>query len=953
MVFSGPLFSQEQVSDIETFGVVRQSDLTGRIGFAQFDDANYMLVENDSLTIYIWDNDEFKPFISVKGQGELIDLKDRDRSLMAIRDGKYYRYINNGIQIIDIATGDIDFDSTHTCEEFEKPLQVELVDSSIYLYFQDRNSEQYKLLNFATGALVDLGINRPEHQIGHLALITSDSAAVIKNLLTDEETEISIFPSGIAHRISSRIDTSFIIIDKEDKIWKLKYDEVPFLYDCPFFDVSIENITIKGDLLISTKASSFGDRVTCYVQNLNNCSFDLISSIRLEEYQHFLKTRFISNANCEPDFTVVNIDLVQTNSDGVTASRTIVIDHINNKFIESDDMVIEEGSPFRYDGNIYLHGLDFSFRGTNNLRVPISKVNPLVEESRQINSSSSQVVMGYPIDDFIICATNTNFEDIKIWKIDRQDEFEEIQSISLSNNHGLYRIRKIFTYSDDIYYNTINGVYRLSDNNKLLIPADHRKLLSCPFCFELSLDLDIYDNKIRYLEDAGDNRVLHIYDAITENLVTFNDSLFNDVSFQSKLIGPFQVFSDPNMQNETGIIDIRDGSISKVSEDISTNFVIPFDDFALFKSRYSDQLNSIDYTSLEISTIPFDFGRQSKIFNNKNGTAYIIDISDSNIRIRRLKSLMDIETIYEGSGTASIPFRPFLKSHGSNVSYITFSEDGINKVFLDDSENSRLYTLFENEYISDIDKDHLLIQNNTSFNGGDGVIGRIRPFEDIQRIQNDFLSDPVVYEELIGDTAFFLFKVGEDSLRSIYYNLESGSFSAKIIRSNIEHYYNWIRLDDNRLFFTGEGLDYCGIEPRILDLDKAKISLLSDINRGPESSHIENFIETKNGLFFTAIISGVNRQWFSLSIDDVSAGIKPVNQVLDLEIYPNPTSCNIRVRKGFESISVFSQTGVEVIKLDDVDPSVVINLGSLESGTYIVIATDFLGRKSITKVVKI
>ena len=199
-----------------------------------------------------------------------------------------------------------------------------------------------------------------------------------------------------------------------------------------------------------------------------------------------------------------------------------------------------------------------------------------------------------------------------------------------------------------------------------------------------------------------------------------------------------------------------------------------------------------------------------------------------NIRIRRLKSLSDIETVYEGSGRAWISSEPFLNSDGSNITYITFSEDGINKVFLDDSENSRLYTLFEKEYISDIDNDNLLIQK---FNGGDGVIGRIRPFEDIQRIQNDFLSDPVVYEELIGDTAFFLFKVGEDSLRSIYYNLESGSFSAKIIRSDIERYFDWNRLDDNRLFFTGEGLDYCGIEPMILDLDKAKISLLSDINR--------------------------------------------------------------------------------------------------------------------------
>jgi len=396
MVLSTTVFSQEQISDIETFGVVRQSDLTGRIGFTQFDDENYMLVENDSLTIYIWDNVEFIPFVSVSGQGELIDLKHKDRSLMSIRDGKYYRYINNGIQIIDIATGDIDFDSTHTCEEFEKPLHAELVDSTIYLFFQEGNSEQYKLLNFTTGDLVDLDMSRPDHQIGHLALLTTDTTALIKNLLTDAETEISIFTNGIAYRISSRIDTSFIIIDKEDNLWKLSYDEVPFLYDCPFYDVGIENITIKQDQLITTKSSTFGERVTFYVQDLTSCSFELLSSIQINEFQHYLKTRFITNANSESDFTVVNIDLVQTNPDGVTASPTIVIDHINNKFIESDDMVIEDGAPFRYDGNIYLHGLDFSFRGTNNQRVPISKVTSLLEKSIQINNSNSQVVMGYP-----------------------------------------------------------------------------------------------------------------------------------------------------------------------------------------------------------------------------------------------------------------------------------------------------------------------------------------------------------------------------------------------------------------------------------------------------------------------------------------------------------------------------------------------------------------------------
>jgi len=66
LLFAKLLISQEQVSEIKTFAVDKVTNIDRKIGFAQLDNEDYMLMEKDSLIILKWNGTAFESYSKIK-----------------------------------------------------------------------------------------------------------------------------------------------------------------------------------------------------------------------------------------------------------------------------------------------------------------------------------------------------------------------------------------------------------------------------------------------------------------------------------------------------------------------------------------------------------------------------------------------------------------------------------------------------------------------------------------------------------------------------------------------------------------------------------------------------------------------------------------------------------------------------------------------------------------------
>lgn len=961
LLFTTLLMSQEQISDIEIRGVKNLSSLTGRVGFAQHNNENFMLVVNESLTIYRWENGNFIPFKTIEGGGGSVQIKDKNRSDMSIREGKYYRNANGIIQIIDIATGEIDFDSSDIDGNISFFGFAEIVDNRMYFQHEGK----IRFLDFNSGELVDTDVDFERYQIGHHVLVAGDNQinneTKIINLLTNEESESTVYPSGFSYNLtlSSRIDSSFIIIDNEGSIYRLETDSDPYNTGCvldfgTYTMEDIEDIDVRGDRLIVARYNELVDTtVNIQVLNLSSCIEEQNLSIPI--LGAYGGTTIADNEHFNADFTIIHINDTDF-SPGGKFGHTHIVDHTINEVFKSEDMSwLDEGTAFKYRDDIYFHG------GVKSLfpfgERPTARVNVVDDSSHRIDQSLRSVisiVIGYPIDGSVIFATNSIEEEILISKLSEEDRLQVLKSISLSRNHGLLDPLDIVTIDDNIYYSVLTGLYRITDSNEPLVPTEYNELFFDPINGIDSRPLEIYEDKIRFVQNNVHNsrEKLHIYDTSSDELLSYDSGPLSGATFESELLGPYQFYIH---NGEVAILDIRDGSNLAIQRTFFPNIYFSSANFGYFGGTNNlDEINVIDYSTNIIQTIPFDIGNYLKVFNSKDGSAYIADIADSNdqLRIRRIDSPSDIELIYEGTQQGSTTQVKFYNSKGSDIVFISFEEDDKVNVLVDDTEKTRLYSLSEDQYISDFNNGQLLFQSNTHIRIGDGEIGLIKPFQDIVTVQNDILVSPVLYQDFSDDSALFVFKEGDDSLKFVSYDLINKDLVVNVIKSDLDNYYDWLRIDENQFLLSASDSGNYGSEPWLVDLSNEEITLVSDINPGKSNSFPQNLIKTEHGIFFTATVSGINKQWFRLFGSGVTL-VEAINEPKELAVFPNPTTSQIQITSSYKSLTIFSLSGHELITYNDIDESSIIGLDDLEAGMYILLASDNSGEVYMTKVIKI
>lgn len=963
LLFSAFLISQEQVSEINTPAVNKVTNIGSKIGFAQIGNVDYMLIENDTLSIYKWNGHTF----ILDSEIEAYDFKfpnglrlDPNRSQLEIRNGKYYRFYYNAMEIVDIVSGTVEFLYDGGENGYSNIYPTELVDERLYFNAWEDRVRRNKRLDVSTGKIEDLGETpRPSlKQIGDIQFQISDSIISLENLWLADQNRSSFFTNGILNVHLSRSDSSFVVLDGAGELYQLKLNGVQEKYDCKIDNLeNLSSMRLAGDKLILS--NEFGSNVRFRVINLITCEQEQSFNINVTD-DFATHVSFITNETGDKDFTIVGVNGVHP-ADGWDPGFFYIIDHVNKREVQTPKITgVLHHTPFRIDNSVFFIGFNSSFwTGQLDVILQYDMNSGQIIEHVPEGDQLSHATLGYFRDGKLFCATNTIHEEVKVLQLDQTGKFNEIMKASFLNNEGITDFRDIKALEDKIYFLTIAGFYSVDDHDETILKFDYNPLISNTRDVLLGVTLHTYKDKISFItNDAERHPHFHVYDLTTGKLNTHIDSTVSTSLNSVDPAGPFYFYSNGTKADTLKIFDIRDGSIIEFSELPYAVAEFGRENAAFFFYRFdgTEHMYSIDYESKNIELHQFDFKSSNQIVSGRAGVDYFIDQENGQIRIRRMKSVTDIETIYDGPGS----LMEFKRDKDSDFSFFSLRLSWPNvRIIVDDSQKTEMHDIIfrhDNNHDSPIvaiDDDKVVLFSNID----DSVQFKIlKAFEGIDDIDYDTEKANFTYADLSEDEGTFFIFDEHDSLVVMTYNLETQDTQFRKMWTGCDPctIYEGIRINKNKFLISWFGRSPYEGEPRIVDLAMDSLYLLADLNtRDNWPSYTNNYIRFKDWIYFTANLREGDRQWFRLLATDNTTNIEAVKIDNIISPFPNPTTGSISINRDYETMSIFSLDGTELYKMKNVNAESSIDVSQLGIGTFLLLAIDKNGNHFSGKIVKI
>jgi len=970
ILFSNLLTSQEQVSQLETYGVGQVTDIGSQMGFAQISGNDYMLVENDSLNIFLWNGGSFELLRTIQPYNchqRYVSRLDPNRSLFEIRDGKYYRFFRNAFQIIDIASGEVDYLYDGEWDGFERISPVHIIDSRIYFIVWENDLLNYKILDTNTSQFTDLG-ERPWPMLpqqGDEQLHVEDTSVSIVNLWTGETEHTAIFQDSILHTRLSRSDSSFIIIDKVGKVTRM--DSSPLLteYNCVINDIDLaEDFFFNGERIILVKRTSPSD-VTVTVTNLITCEEEERINLFITD-EFATNVSFVINESDDEDFTIIGVNGIHP-SDAWDPGFFFLIDHVNKRAVGTPEISgVISHTPFRFDDKIYFVGYNSSFwTGSQDVLLKYDMTTGSIKELIPAGDVLSHTALGYLSNGQLFYATNTVNEEVKVWQINEAREFKEVMQPSFIGNAGLSTLTDLKLREDKIYMLTNTGFHSLLNEDETILPFEYNHLLYSIYDDPAEYEMHIIDDKICFaITDEDDHPHFHVYQPATRRMEIYEDSTVTTAPQVIDPAGPLYFYSDGNFGDTLKIFDTRDGSIIEFPDIPYASREIGGTDSAIFwygSNQVVNKIYSIDYATKNISSHQFEIRKTSYTVSASDGINYLIDyasLSDS-VRIRRIKSINDMETIYDGPGRYSAwQDRGFNHDPISSISFFTLTLENDNiRIIADDTQSIEIHDSkfdwdnYHRDPVVALDSNQIILLSNLVT----GIQFRVlRAFEDIKPIGTITQRVDFDYADLDGDLSTYFFFDEDDSLMVMTYDFVTEESVTRTIKTDcgFSVIYEAIRIDVNRFLMNGYCNDLTEREPRIVDLRNDSMYVLADINQGPGSSSPGNFLRYKDWIYFTAHLKEGDRQWFRLSTTEETSSLEPVASTSLLRPFPNPTNGMVSLNMNLNSLSVFSIDGKELMRKQKVKALTPIDLTELGKGTFLLMGVDDFGKIQVGKFVK-
>jgi|GEM_PF-5426575 len=978
ILFPSFLFAQEKISNIEAATTSSITHISRKIGFAMIDGEQYMLHEKDSLLIFKQQGTGYELLHTIPDYKCLplnTSFMDPNRSLFEIRDEKYYRLFSNSLQIIEIPTGEIIYEFDGEQENIDFITPRELVDNRFY--FQSRTGSERKnwVLNLSNNILRSISddLRNQNYQLGDVRIsVAGIDSVYIENLNTGSDSLLFTSNSELVQILPSRTDSTFIVVNEDGDIWRLSnynYELLSCQVPLPIVSSNLK-YTRNGDRLIISYSQGLNSQQVV-ILNLVNCEVEM--ELRTPEIESYIfgPVKIASETN-DTDYSILSY-LGEDPTDGPSEGFFIFLDHVSGQFAVFEDVYsVQHHTPFKYENEVYFVAYQQSF-WTREMEFFV-KYNfdsgELTELRPENEDYLKYATLGYPKDGEISCATNMTQEDVSIWSLDAQENFNLISKPNFQVNVGVGVVQEINTDYDRIYFTGYGGLYSLLDEaNQELSLTDGELSLDSPWI------MTDYGNKLCLVRSNKERHpVFHILNTQTNELTVHIDSSVTTSISTVIPAGPYLLYSDGNSDDTLKFFDIRteqNFDFNEIPYTISS-WTAEGDNRAIFWYKPINQTQitdvyHIDYATNDITKIEIDLKRHRDVKAGPADVFYFMDSEDlaDSTRVRRLDADNNLVTIYNDTGW-------YLRGNGKFYAYDPGSEHSYigllltddnsiagdsSLIIIDDGQNTSFekiqyrHTSGTFSPIIGLYKSNLLLESKT-----DGTTNSKILFYDPEQGMDEItpINGSLRHFEQFEDEVILFFKnYNSGELNLVSYYKSNKETTTTIINKDCSDFNSirGIRIDETRILLSGSCDE--GIEPWIYDQTKDSLYLLADLFPGSGSSIPANFVRFKDWIYFTANLKSFGRQWFRLKNAEETSILELAQISQNMHVFPNPSYGEIRLSKNYEHLVIYSTEGKEVKRINNLSSNSSIQLENLASGTYILLGLTTEGNMEKSKVVKV
>lgn len=960
-LLSSNLKSQEQVSDVYFKSLTAPTDIQSNVGFALHNGVQYLIEEKGSLIISKFIGSDLVLHSTIeneKGWARIFSYVSPNRSLFEIREQLYYRFSREGIEIINLETGQIinEFDVSKSNIIFYYP--VEIFQNNLYFYGIANNQQLLYKLNMISGtiALINAPKSRTRQVFYTNKVIGLEENRRLYFYNVDSDTDSLIYESNNAILFLNKSvqDSTIWFVDSEGQIFTINNNLQIEPSNCLINNPDkLYTVNISKNQAIAIYKNNNNSSLIDYkvdIHDLSNCNLEIsFTTDPIDSYNAGVS--FVRNETNDNPYTIFGF-YGGNPTDGFNDGLFYVIDHGRRKFTPINHISsVLSFTPFIKNDNIYCIGEYSSFWGAsqgfvkyniNNQKIEMFGPNPT---SNPLNAK-----LGFPIGEGLVACTNFHKEDPTIWKLDVSNNFFELQNLDFYINLGVDKVVNSIVKNDKIYFITNGGLYSVKDyseekilfKNNLEAPNNLYQLPIASYQDKLAIPIPNEQlTKIKIL-DIKNNKI----DSLIDSSVLFHNSVLSS--------GPFLFYSRGNAQDTLKAYDLKTNSILKFPEIpyIIDSWLLRGKEKTVFFNTQNGNIVRIDNVTNSKEKFYLPFGHYVTAAKGIDNSFYIYNRKSSPLKnnLIRLNKNGVFQTIYEGNTSllgSIYNDKNFdivcLETFNDSIIILAIGTDKIDttEIVLSGSKGASILLYKEGK---------LLLKTSEESTIKYYIYRPLQPIEPID-IPN---FDRFIFSDFKDDSTLILFLSIGNEIGYYKYNLNTHTSFFQLIENNgcdYSFFRNGIIINpDSYLFNLSCDYDY---EPWLFDMKDLKFIQLKDMNPGFLSSYPENFIKLDNWIYFTAKKKDGSTQWFRISTSEPSK-LEEIDNNLNytISIYPVPAVNEISIKENLEEITIYNINGSKVLTRSNIISNEKIDISILTQGTYLVSGKSNNGETVIGRFIK-
>jgi hypothetical protein len=954
------LSAQEQVSNIDNFGVKSPTYLEGILEFAKIGDEHYIIQEHDNITIHRIENGVFVKYKVIENiYPELARIKmlTPDKSptpKIVITDNKYIRITSKTLEIIDIVTGQRIHNVDYRPFMFSFNGFYTVSDNKVFLNVTRFNDE--KLVYF------DLDILKFRYLPDYFKTVSyfiSDDRIIYRNHLhntigswdINDRTVNRLYVSNelIKEIQYSPADKSLLVINESDQLIRIDQDDNVEVIDCNLIDLSgaLMSHYIKDRLTVISDSEFNVSQFNIEVLNLNTCEIEV--SFHTDDPFGTLVPTIGINRNNDESFTIIgDVPSYYASSPKYILNHE---DHSVSTFRLADQVV--DYSPVKHDGFIYFaiyNTLDLTYTFTSLLAH-----NLLTKETKEIEVDNMRfrplsALIGHVYNEDLLVVTNSIYEEIRARSLDKYDSSQELGQFDFNERLGFFRIYNVNVNDDALYVHSARNIHKVDSETKFL--SKSREWFSRLPVAKIN-DFSKYESKVAYaVLDPSDSLLIYTYDNDTQVL----DSIKPPAEFGNSInrilnVGPLILSRSSYFDLETnsfGDLEFDSGNFGRYAIDEKNVY---------FTSSQNSSITILNLENLTVDTFSQSFTSPSVLVGFDN-TIYVIDeVSIDNIRLYKLIDNSTFGLLYENDKAKLIGERNFFGN--DIIPNVLPSKRRLTNIEIENLEDGKVIIVSEdteNTYVNEFER-----KTNTTFS----IIGEwdtgyivnnskgLYSFDITYGLDTIYLMNPneSLQETIITGNTLVSFTLKDESVDML--ELRSYDIMSKEVQvfNDINIDLNCNRVNPFEVLSDKHVLCNCyndafDAKPAILNLSDGSLNLLENLNPNLNGLFYGSHYNTTNYVYLPGYTTDNTVQWFR--VDKNEYNFTPVPEEDDLKsIITMPTVSNdiIHLEESFEKITILNKNGHVMESLSNYEIGQQINITNFPNGMYYVISYDnSLGR---------